>query len=621
MRTGKNKKLVSVMMIITVLAFAFSSVKAQIKLTAQVSSNKVQVGTPFQIMFSVNTIPTTYTPPRFKVFDVYSGPNPTQSTLFINGAVSQACSISFLIAAKKEGKITIDPMTMVAGGQTYKSNVIVIEASKGNVSPNGNTNAQNQQQQNNQTTTEEPAYSTKITGEEVFIRTSVSKTKCYLGEQVTITQKIYSRMEIRGIQSAKFPSYNGFWAQQAEGLNNVVQNENLDGVVYQTGEFSRTFVFPQRTGKLTIDPTELEIVVRRQTNKKPRNIFEQFFGTGGYEDLVVKAKSKPVSVDVTALPETNKPEGFTGGVGNFTYKVEATRKNLKANDAFNLKVTINGKGNIKIFDPPKLNLPESFESYEPKINENISNVGAVSGTKVYDYLVIPREPGEFVMDDLKFSFFNTDKKEYVTVSAPPITITVTPGDGKSNATAQVFDHLKQEIKETENDIRYIKKGNFELQKGETEFFNSSAHIMLMLLPAFLLLGGLGYRSYYLKHNSNTAAVLGRKAAKVAKKQLAQAEKLMRDNNKEGFYTEVMTALNNYVSHKFNLPLADLSKENITAALQAKQINPQTQLKLFDTLNQCEYAKYAPGAVSGDLNMVYNNTVELISNIENEIKNA
>jgi hypothetical protein len=575
----------------------------------------VQVGTPFQVVFTANAQPSTYTPPNFKDFDVFSGPNQSSSMSWVNGSMSQSFSIAFLLSAKKEGKFQIGPMTMVLGGQSVSSNPVTIEATKNPVAPG----QQQQQQQQNQGGGEQNA---PVGGDDLFVRTIVSKTKCYLGEQITVTQKIYSRLDLRGFQNIKFPSYNGFWSQQPEGIPNVqLQVENLDGVNYNVGEFSKTYVFPQRTGELVIDPTEVECVVRRQSSKKPRNIFEQFFGGGGYEDVVVKAVSKKVKIEVNDVPEAGKPANFSGGVGSFNYKVEASKQIVKANDAFNLKVTISGRGNLKLMEAPKFNLPSSFESYEPKVTENISNAGGVSGSKTYNYLIIPREPGEFILNGLDFSYFDLDKKKYVTIPSPEFKITVSPGDGKSNAQAQVYDHLKQEIKETENDIRYIKKGEFELQRSDVEFFNSSAHLFLLAFPLILFAGALSYRAYYLKQNSDVVAVKGRKAAGVAKKQLARAEKQMKQNSKEAFYTEVINALNIYLGNKFNIPVADLSKESITKELQLRQIKTETQSKLFDTINQCEFAKYAPGAVSGDLQSVYKSTVELISDIENELKNA
>ena len=613
----KRKNIGMIKVLITVIVLLSSLYSFAQKVTVQVSANKVQVGSPFQIVFTANAQPSTYTPPNFKDFDVFSGPNTSQSMQYVNGAMSQSFSISFLIAAKKEGKFQIGSMVFTFNGQNVGSSPVNIEATKGAV-PAG----QQQQQQQTQTAQNPGEQATKSSGEDVFVKTSVSKSKCYIGEQIMVTHKIYSRFDLRGFQNVKFPAYNGFWSQQPEGVPNVqLQIENVDGVNYYVGEFNRTYIFPQRTGELTIDPCEVECVVRKQSNKKPRNIFEQFFGGGGYEDVIAKALSRKVKIDVADVPEAGKPINFSGGVGSLNYKVEATKNKVKANDAFNLKITISGRGNLKLMEAPKLNLPQSFETYEPKISENISNTGGVSGSKTYNYLIIPREPGDFTLNGLDFSYFDLDKKKYITIPSPELKITVEPGDGKSNASAQVFDHLKQEVKVSENDIRYIKKGDFELQKSDAEFFNSSAHLILMTIPLILFAGGLGYRSYYLKQNSDMVAVRGRKAASFAKKQLVNAEKQMKQNNKEEFYTEVTNALNSYLGNKFNIPVAELSKENITRELQLRLIRPDTQIKLFDTINQCEYAKYAPGAVSGDLQAVYNSTVELISAIESELKNV
>ncbi|MGZ3885511.1 MAG: BatD family protein, partial [Bacteroidia bacterium] len=327
------------------LLFSFSLLSQ--KINVQVSANRVQVGAAFQVAFSINASPSNYTPPSFKDFDVFSGPNVSQSMQFANGNMSQSYTISFLIAAKKEGKLVIGPMAMNVGGQSIQSAPVTIEAVKGAV--------QQQQQGNGAAQAQEEPGAVNVSGEEVFIRTTLSKTKCYLGEQVTVTQKVYSRLDLRGFQNVKFPSYNGFWSQQAEGSNNIqLQVENLDGVNYYVGEFSKTYMFPQRSGQLIIEPTELECVVRKQTNKKPRNFFEQFFGSGGFEDVVVKTKSKPVKLEVLPLPEANKPADFSGGVGSLTYKADVNKRNLKANDALNLRITIGGRGNIKLIDPPKL---------------------------------------------------------------------------------------------------------------------------------------------------------------------------------------------------------------------------------------------------------------------------
>ncbi|MES2131719.1 MAG: BatD family protein [Bacteroidota bacterium] len=579
---------------------------------AQVSKNKVAVGEAFQIAFTLNGPGNNLVYSNLKDFNILSGPNQSQSMSMVNGNISQSTTISFIISAKKEGKVTIGPASVMANGnQKMESAPIVIEVSKGaaQTQSSGQTQTQSQPEANQ--------YSSEISNDDLFVRTYLSKTKCYIGEQITITQKVYSRVDLRGFQNIKFPPYNGFWSQQQEGNKQInLQQENLNGINYYVAEYNKVYLFPQRTGAITIEPVELECIVRRATQRQPRNIFEQFFGAGGYEDVAIKVKSKAVKVDVKDLPTENKPEGFTGAVGNFSYKAEISKDQVKANDAVNIKLTVTGKGNIKLLTAPELNLPESFEAYDPKINENVKTTDGVSGSKTFDYLVIPREKGEFVLSNLGFSYFDADKKQYVNLPSADIKLTVLEGDGTS---AQVIIPHKKGLKETENDIRYIKTGDLGLQKQEAEFFSSSLHYILLILPTLLFFGAYFFVRQQIKANSNQQLVKERKAAKMAKKQLAVAEKYMLANNKDQFFNEILNALHKYIGNKFGMPVADMSKEKISEMLLQRNVSEQTKTHLIDTLNTCEYAKYAPSAVTGDLKKVYDDTIELISQIENQIK--
>ncbi len=594
----KTNKIKNKWILLIVSCFFIFSAQAQ-SFYSQVSSKRVQVGVPFEFAIVLTVSGTNYVPPSFKEFDVVSGPNQSNSVQYTNGVMSQQIVISYGLVPKKEGKVTIGAASVVAGGQKLETTPITIEVVKGAA---GN--------QNNSNPTDDPKYSSKVSGGDVFIRTGVSKNKCYVGEQVTITQKVYSRLQMIGFQKFAQPTYDGFYSQAQESISKgqaIV--ENVDGVNYYTYELFRSSAIANKTGKISLSTVEGDVVVRRQTNAKPKNIFEQFFGSAGYEDVPVTVKSKPLVVEVLDVPQQGRPASYYGAVGDFSYKVAATRNELKANDAFNLKMTISGKGNIKLIDAPKLNLPESFETYDPKISES-------GNTKTFDYLIIARSEGEYKLENLDFSYFSLDQKKYVTISAPEIKITVLPADPNSKG-AQVYVQQSQ-VKETENDIRYIKKGNFVLLKSETEFFNSSLHILLLILPLLALGTGLFLRRNYIKNNSNVVLVKERKAAKLAKKQLVNAEKLMQQNKKDEFYTEILMALNSYIGNKLNIPVADLSREKITAVLNKKQVDPQSTAKLVSTLETSEYAKYAPGAVSGDLQQVYKNTVELITDLEEQL---
>ncbi len=602
MKTAKKNILYFILLGIGIF-FSFNSF-AQ-KLTAQVSNNKVAAGEVFQITFSASGNIGSFKAPAFSEFDVYSGPNQSTSMQIINGTMSQSMSFSFMLAARKEGKFTIGSAVATINGTKSESNPITIEVGKGN--PQQQQGPSQQQNVNSDGS---------VSSEDLFVRTYLSKKQCYLGEQIVITQKVYCRANLRGFQNFNPPEYNGFWSKDEERKGQIQLNvENLDGVNYNVAEFSKTYLFPQRTGKLTIEPIEIDCIVRQQV-KRQQSLFDQFFG-GSAQDIIVKIKSKPVSVDVMALPEKGKPDNFTGAVGNFSFSAKLDHNKIKANESINLKMTISGKGNINLASTPKINFPEGFETYDPKITENISTIGGVSGTKTYEYLVIPRKQGDFILKDINFSYFDTEKKQYIILPSPEIQVTVDAPDPNSAGSAQVYNP-KHEIQTEENDIRYIKTGDLKLQSADDEFFASWKHYALLGLITGLFIGFLIGRKNYLKTLSDVVGVKQKRAIKIARKRLALAEKFKNDNKQDVFYNEVLNALNNYISFKLNIPVADLSKDYIAENLTKKNVRQETIDKLTSTLNDCEYARYAPAAAEKDLNLVYNNTIELITKIENEL---
>ena len=575
--------------------FSLNKISAQ-SATAQVSSRQVQVGVPFEYAIVITANANECTPPVFKGFDVVSGPNQSRSTQWVNGQTSFQLTLTWVLVAQKEGKFTIGTGDVRIGSQHLETKPITIEVSKG--APNQAAQAGGNSQ-----------YNTKISGGDVFIRTGINKNKCYLGEQVTIVQKVYSRYEI--VDFRKFsPIYDGFYSlPQDNNMRRQLTMENVDGINYYTFELFKTVGIANKQGKITISPIAGDVIVRRQAANKSKNFFEQFFGVASFEDIPVPTKSRPIAIEVLALPNEAKPANFNGAVGNFSSKVEVSRSELKANEAFNLKITIAGKGNLKLLNPPNVELPDGFESYEPKVIEN-------PNSKTFDYLIIPRREGSYELKNLDFSFFNLYTKKYETLPAGDIKIKVLPGDANAQG-AQVYSPHSQ-VKETENDIRYIKKGNFELTKGESEFFNSNTHLTILAMNLLALVGAIFFRTQHIKNNSNLVLVNERKAAKMAKKQLISAEKYMKENNKDSFYTEVLLALQNYLSHKLNIPIADLSKENVKQILVQKKVEESFIANLISTIETSEYAKYAPGAVSGDLQKVYTTTAELIVNIEQQL---
>jgi hypothetical protein len=597
---------------VLLLFFTATTVFAQ-KFTAQVSKNKLAVGEVFQLTFTINSSGSNFKAPNFSDFDLFSGPNQSTSMQIINGSMSQSLSLTYILAPKKEGKFTIGPASIVVNGNKLESNSIPIEV-KG-TQPNqagGSTSPQTQTNTSGQ-------YASGKTDDDLFVRTFVSKKSCYLGEQIVVTQKVYSRLNLRGFQNYKMPVFNGFWSQNEDNKNKQIalQTENMDGIQYYVAEFTKSYLFPQRAGQLTIEPMEVDCIVRQRSSRQPTNIFEQMMG-GGYEDVLIKAKSKGITIDVKPLPEAGKPENFSGAVGSFNMKAEISKEKVKANESINLKLSISGKGNLKLTDAPKISFPDGFETFDPKLSENYSEGGSLSGTKTYDFLLIPRRAGEFTIKDLGFSYFDPEKKTYIDVPAAEFHISVSP-DPNGESSATVMSPSKTAVEEKENDIRYIKTGELRLKPKGDLFFSSWKHYSLCGLSLVAFAGFLVMRKNFEKRNSNIVAVKERKAAKLARKQLATAEKYKAQNNKDGFYQEVSIALNRYLSDKLNIPVSELSKENIQAQLQKRQVSNDTIGKLNDTLSDCEVARYAPSAVSADIHTVYNNTIQLIENIEDEAK--
>lgn len=603
------KKIVYILIFIITLA----NVSFAQKLTAQASKTKVAVGESFQISFSLNSSGSNFKAPPLNDFDVYSGPNQSTSMSYVNGSMSQSITLSYVVAAKKEGKINIGAASVNVNGGTIQSNPFTIEVVK------GAANTQNQGN-NNHPAQNPSAPTTENLSDNLFVKTIVSKTKAYLGEQITVTHKVYTRYQLRGFQDIKFPDYTGFWAQDVPNNPQIqVVNENIDGVSYQVGELKRTYLFAQRSGKLEIEPMNIECVVRKQSNRRPRDVFEQFFG-GGYEDATYSVKSKAVSIEILPLPEANKPADYSGAVGNYSFKAQISKEKIKANDAVNLTITLTGKGNIKLVDPLKINFPEDFETYDPKTKENITTgANGVSGNKTFDYLIIPRHEGDYKIDQINFSYFDPEKKQYVTLPSPEFAIHVEKGEGGEES-ANVFNsRSKEDVKVLGNDIRYIKTNNIHLEPKNDYFFGSPLFYLGLISPFFAFVGFIFIRRKNTEQNKDAVAVKSRKATKMAKKRLSLAEQYLKSNNKEQFYVEIFKALYGYIGDKLNILAADLNKEHISDTLKAKNVNDATIQQLITTLDNCEYARYAPSAVSGDLNSIYISTVELITKIEDEIK--
>ncbi len=602
------------------IALVASCVLHAQKFTASVNKNKVAVGEVFQVDFTINANGKNFTAPSFSDFTVYSGPNQSTNMQIVNGNISQSVTLSYYLAAKKEGTFTIGAASMIVGNNTLQSNTINIEAVKG--SGSAQQQGQQSQQQNNGTQAKNNG---QTSAENLFARTSVSKSKVFAGEQIAITHKVYTRMNLKGFQNVKFPSYNGFWMQEIpQKAQYEIKTENIDGVAYNVVEVKKAFLFAQRSGKIEIEPMEIECVVREKSGKR-NDPFSQFFGNDpffnmdAYKDAVYTVKSNAVNIEVVPLPEAGKPADFPGAVGNFSMNATIDKDKVKANNGITLKITVSGKGNLKLIDAPKINFPDGIESYDPKTNENISaSENGVSGSKTFEYLLIPRHEGIYKIEPWKFNYFDIDKKSYVSLPSKEFTLTVEKGEGNFASVPVMSNVTKEDVKVYSNDIRYIKTDNIHLNKKGEYFFGSPLFIAGFAVPPLLFLAFLFLRREHIRRNSDLALVRKRGAGRIAKKHLAHAEKSMKNNDKENFFVNVLSALYSYAGNKMNIPVAELSKEKVVELLKGKNVQEDAINELVKLMDECEFARYAPGLQSGDLQDVYNRAATIITKIENSV---
>ena len=373
-------------------------------------------------------------------------------------------------------------------------------------------------------------------------------------------------------------------------------------------------LFPQKTGKLTIPSITYEGVVAQQNhNIDPIDAF--FNGTSGIVELKKKITTPPITINVKPLPD--KPEGFSGAVGKFTITSTLNSQQVLTNDAITLKVTIQGTGNMKLIETPTVQFPTDFETYDAKVTDNFSlTKNGLTGTKTFEYLAVPRNPGNFTIPTVKFIYFDTESRSYKTVTTGPYLVNVKKGKG--NATQAVSDFSKQDVMELNKDIRYIKQGEVSThrQDGKNGVFSLN-YLLWYIIPLLLFIISiiLGQRLM----SANTTNNKEKRANKVAHKRLRLAKNLLEQKKQNEFYDEVLHALYGYITAKLNIPQEHLNKDNVEGELNSRSVQPEIISSFLATLNNCEFARYAPGNPEATMESVYESAISLISKIEDSIK--
>ncbi len=575
--------------------------------------NAVVNGRRFNLVFSLkNAQPENLQIPDLSNFEVIMGPSVSQGSEFriINGTTTKSENVSYtyILQPKKEGTFTISPAKITVNGKTVMTNALTIkvlpEDQAGNVAANGSSNGD---------------ATVSISNDDIFVKTEFSKRKVFEQEHIIATTKLYYRVNVRGLEDIKFPEYKGFTVQDITlSEDKKYGMENVNGKNYKTATLKQSILFPQRTGTLDIESGKVNTIIQVQVGNQrgSRNIFDDFFGS--YKDVRKIISIPGAKIEVTPLP--NKPANFNNAVGTFQMQSSINSENVKANEAINIKIKITGNGNVKYIKNPDIKFPNDFEVYEPKVDTKINaTASGVSGTKEIEYLAIPRFAGDFTIPAAQFIYFDTNTKQYKTLSTPEYHLKVEKGDASSISPQVVNYTNKEDVKFFGKDIRFIDTKNLKVKDKDDYIYGSTTFWLSYIIPLFLFFALFVLYRKQAKENANIALMKNKRANKQAKKRLKTAEAHLKEDNKAAFYEEILKALWGYTSDKLNIPVAELTKDNIESELALHKVSQDTINEFMQILHTYEFARFAPAESVGTMDDSYEKAIELIGKLEEEVR--
>ncbi len=580
----------------------------------------VEVGERFRIQYSVNSQDVSdFSYPSFSGFDVIYGPSTSSQTSvqFVNGKMSQSSSYTytFTLVAQNTGTFTVPSATIKVDGKAYKSQSLKIQV----VAASGGGHPQSQQRQSRQggQAVSRPQ-SSAISSSDLFMTANASRTKVYEQEAILVTYKLYTLVNLTQLDG-KLPTLDGFQIQEINlPRTKEFTTESYNGKIYHTVVWTQYVLFPQKSGTLEIPPITYEgVVVQQNPAIDPIEAF--FNGNAGVVEVKKKITTPKLTIHVSPLPA--KPANFSGAVGNFTLSSSINTDKVKANDAITLKVRVKGTGNMKLISAPEVAFPKDFETYDAKATDNFSLThSGLSGYREFEYLAVPRHPGKYTIPAAEFVYFDTGTHTYKTLKTDPYTVTVEKGSGSGGSMSSYVNN-QQDVKELNRDIRYIKTDEAKPHRPDDNLFGSWKYWGAYLIPLVLFAVALVVGHKRIRDNANIAKSRGRKANKVAKKRLKVAGRLLGERNQNEFYDEVMRALWGYIADKLNIPLATLNKENVNMQLTDKGVGQELIDEFIKALDECEFARYAPGNPNENMEAVYDGAVKVIEKMEDSIRNT
>ena len=574
-----------------ILFFGLFITNAQ-TLTVTTDKNPALVGEQILIKFTVNAKAKDFKSPNFQGLRILSGPNSSSSSSysFVNGESKSeiTTTYSYYVSASKEGNYTISSASVNANKKTISSNPLTIKVVKGKKQENNNIE------------------------KNLFITVNTTKKNIIVGEQIIVSYKLHTRLELENTELSQLPNLNGFWKKDLESSSRF-KREVIDGIPYNTAIIKKTVLTAQKSGKLEIDPIKVTCSIRITNQRNRRDPFANFFNTYNVKEEIIS--SKKITINVKDLPSP-KPSNFSGGVGNFEISSKTDKNELNANDALTYTIKLTGTGNIELIKPFIIDFPKDFEVYDPKITEKIFQGGNKRSIKTFEYLLIPRYKGEYKIPTYNFSFFDTKQKKYVTKKTQVHNINVLKSN---NDEGNITSFSQQKIESINNDINYIKNSTIFSEKTN-QTISLNVLYFLFFLPLILMV----LLSIILSvRNKNPLNLIDKKhklAKKIASKRLKKANEFLNTKNYDGFYEEIEKSLWGYFSDKFKVDIINLSKDSINDYFTKHQISKDVKNQFIDLINRCELERYSPVSnKSEQVNSLLSEAEKIIINVEAELK--
>jgi len=613
-----------VLALVSLLLLSSRMIAQEITFVAS-SKSTVETGEQFRIVYELNADGSRFTGPEFGQLRVITGPMTSSSSniQLINGKMSRSFSqtYTYIVTATSPGDITIGPASVFVDGTKHTSNTLTIK-----ILPSSSGQGQPQNQGND--AARGSADQTSVSDKDLYVRALADKKSVFMGEQVIITYRLYTKVPISNISNIKLSSFPGFWMKNLLDDNAPLQQSRqvINGEEYVIADIRKIALFPQKSGTLRIDPMELECTAQlriQNDRRRTRDPFESFFNDPFFNRNIVnidkKLTSGPIEIEVKPLPSSGRPSYFSGAVGQFSIQSSIDRTELKTNEAASISYTITGTGNIELIDLPAPSFPTSFEVYEPKTSvQTRTGSNGVSGIKKIEYLVIPRQTGTFRVPEVALGYYDPLKKEYISLKTQEFQITVEKGSDDSNGRT-IISGGQESIRILGSDIRYISTKE-PIFKQKNDFLFGSIRYILIISGLFAAFGAALYqmnKSRKLKHDKSL--LRNRQATKVARKRLTKAQQFMKQNKQNEFYAEISQAIWGYLSDKFNIPLSSLSISSVQDTMELNQLDQGITAILIETLNNCEFARFAPGDPGRKMEELYNQALDIITKIERNSK--